>query len=197
MRCCNFILITRANNPSKTNERLRSKKGTDKKLAGRSNSKFAYFSRVIIILFVDIYLLREHTSIMSTFRAKGNEFYQSVFSDPNSAGKHPLWKIRNLQEALKLFQRGKAAALAKNQPDEWLKCCRSVAICCERMACEKELSFHQTHEKTILYYTAALCSFCAAVSNAKENLPRDWTEKLIEHVHHIIRPANTQNNHEE
>lgn len=110
-------------------------------------------------------------------REEGNKCFHLVYSDANGARKHPLWKMRQLQEALQHYNAGKSRY--SNDPSEWLKCTRSIGVVYLRMVCDESIRKDKEADWVMQCFKNSLSSFCAALSNGLGLQPLEWCNLIV------------------
>lgn len=133
---------------------------------------------------------------MSEHRAKGNQLYSSVVTDPLGAKKNYLWKVTQLEDSLKHFEEGKKDASMKKDSPEWLKCSRSEGVVSFRLASDPSIQSKQDFTKNLYYFKRSLSAFCAALSNANGFETKEWMKGIIDKIAEVIKEISNYLNHQ-
>ena len=122
------------------------------------------------------------------YRAQGNE----LFTSASEAGKHNVWKMRQLEESIKAYERGKVAAQQEKNPLEWLRNERSIGVASSKLACTE--SFQEINEKewVIFQFKRSISSFCSVLSNVSQSdagLGPEWIQGVMQKLSEMIEPV--------
>lgn len=112
-------------------------------------------------------------------RKEGNLLYYSVYQDPNGSGKHYLWKIRQLTNAINCYEKGRNDASSSNQPSEWLKNTKSLAVVYHKLAEDKSFRSHHSYQWVSYNFKNALKYFCLTLSHSETIETEEWIANTV------------------
>ena len=127
-------------------------------------------------------------SAKKTPRAKGNELY-IMSTNKDSEGKHHLWKISNITEAIRNFEEGKRVASKMGDKNEWLKCARSVGVAYSFLASSKEFQDGKGVDWTVYNFKSALTAFSEIITNHRNIEDKTWQNLVFDKLSSTIGAA--------
>eukprot|EP00596_Hydrurales_sp_CCMP1899_P001986 CAMPEP_0119054278 /NCGR_PEP_ID=MMETSP1177-20130426/74965_1 /TAXON_ID=2985 /ORGANISM="Ochromonas sp, Strain CCMP1899" /LENGTH=511 /DNA_ID=CAMNT_0007034469 /DNA_START=1048 /DNA_END=2583 /DNA_ORIENTATION=- len=125
----------------------------------------------------------------ASHRSRGNDLFKE---GTDSESPYMFWRIRKFEEAILAYQDGKKKASRERNPQEWLKCTRSIGVTAAKLAMTEILHVDKTIQWIKFNYQRALSCFSECISNSiasTDDADISWIEGIILKIDSVIESA--------
>jgi hypothetical protein len=99
----------------------------------------------------------------ASHRGRGNDLFKE---GTDSKSPYMFWRVKKFEEAILAYQDGKKKASRERNPQEWLRCTRSIGVTAAKLAMTEILHADKTIMWVKFNYQRALSCFSECISNS-------------------------------